>query len=102
MNRREGVSYGGQLTTGSITQTSQFKAAIPIAHLQSDQLQLHDVLQQYEQMEFGVFPHQGNLMDVMWERSALKHVAKAHTPRCSCTARRQRRPDRRSEHITSR
>src|SRR5437879_9682173 len=31
-------------------------------------------------MEFGVFPHQGNLMDVMWERSALKHVAKARTP----------------------
>ena len=35
---------------------------------------------QYEQMEWGAFPHQGNLMDTLWERSALKHVAKAHTP----------------------
>jgi dipeptidyl aminopeptidase/acylaminoacyl peptidase len=31
-------------------------------------------------MEFGQFLHQGNLMDVAWERSALKHVAAAHTP----------------------
>ena len=35
---------------------------------------------QYEAMEFGVYPHQGNLMDVLWERSALKHVAKVKTP----------------------
>ncbi len=35
---------------------------------------------QYEQMEWGQFPHQGNLMDVLWERSALKHVAKVKTP----------------------
>jgi dipeptidyl aminopeptidase/acylaminoacyl peptidase len=31
-------------------------------------------------MTFGVFPHQGNLMDVLWERSSLKHVAKVATP----------------------
>ena len=24
--------------------------------------------------------HQGNLMDVAWERSAMKHIAAAHTP----------------------
>ena len=35
---------------------------------------------QYEQMEFGTFRHQGNMMDVLWERSALKHVAQARTP----------------------
>jgi dipeptidyl aminopeptidase/acylaminoacyl peptidase len=35
---------------------------------------------QYEEMEFGQFLHQGNLMEVAWERSALKHVAAAHTP----------------------
>jgi len=35
---------------------------------------------QYEEMEFGQFLHQGNLMDVAWERSALKHIAAAHTP----------------------
>jgi len=31
-------------------------------------------------MEWERSPHQGNLMDVLWERSALKHVAGAHTP----------------------
>jgi dipeptidyl aminopeptidase/acylaminoacyl peptidase len=35
---------------------------------------------QYEEMEFGQFLHQGNLMDIAWERSALKHIAAAHTP----------------------
>src|SRR5438128_10113247 len=35
---------------------------------------------QYEQMEGGAFPHQGNLMDVLWDRSALKHVANVRTP----------------------
>jgi dipeptidyl aminopeptidase/acylaminoacyl peptidase len=34
----------------------------------------------YEQMEWGLLPHQGNMMDVLWERSALKHVAKVATP----------------------
>ena len=35
---------------------------------------------QYEQMEFGIFPHQGNLMDLLWQRSSLKYVAQVHTP----------------------
>ena len=35
---------------------------------------------QYEQMEWGVFPHQGNLMDTLLQRSAIRHVASAHTP----------------------
>jgi dipeptidyl aminopeptidase/acylaminoacyl peptidase len=35
---------------------------------------------QYEEMEFGQFLLQGDLMDVAWERSALKHIAAAHTP----------------------
>ncbi len=77
----EGVSYGGQLSAWLITQTSMFKAAIPIAGITN--LVSYNYMtyyNQYEQMEFGVFPHQGNLMDVLWERSALKHVAKAHTP----------------------
>ena len=34
----------------------------------------------YEQMEWGALPHQSSLMDVLWERSALKHVAKVATP----------------------
>jgi dipeptidyl aminopeptidase/acylaminoacyl peptidase len=77
----EGVSYGGQLTDWLITQTNEFKAAIPtagIANLISYNYMTY--YNQYEEMEFGQFLHQGNLMDLAWERSALKHVAAAHTP----------------------
>jgi dipeptidyl aminopeptidase/acylaminoacyl peptidase len=77
----EGVSYGGQLSAWLITQTSMFKAAIPIAAITN--LVSYNYMtyyNQYEQMEFGIFPHQGSLMDILWERSALKHVANAHTP----------------------
>jgi dipeptidyl aminopeptidase/acylaminoacyl peptidase len=77
----EGVSYGGQLSDWLITQTSLFKAAIPIAGISNlISYNYMTYYNQYEQMEFGAFPHQGNLMDVLWERSALKHVAKAKTP----------------------
>ena len=77
----EGGSYGGQLTGWLITQTNLFKAAIPkwsIINLISYNYMTY--YNQYEQMEWGIFPHQGNLMDVLWERSALKHVAKVKTP----------------------
>ncbi len=77
----EGVSYGGQLSAWLITQTAIFKAAIPIAAIIN--LVSYNYMtyyNQYEQMEFGIFPHQGNMMDVLWERSALKHVAKVKTP----------------------
>ena len=77
----EGVSYGGQLSAWLITQTHLFRAAIPIAGITN--LVSYNYMtyyNQYEQMEFGVFPHQGNLMDVLWERSALKHAAKVKTP----------------------
>src|ERR1700757_3139663 len=77
----EGVSYGGQLTAWLITQTNEFKAAIPtagIANLVSYNYTTY--YNQYEEMEFGQFLHQGNLMEVAWERSALKHIAAAHTP----------------------
>ena len=77
----EGVSYGGQLTDWLITQTNEFKAAIPTAGISN--LVSYNYMtyyNQYEEMEFGQFLHQGNLMDLAWERSALKHVAAAHTP----------------------
>jgi dipeptidyl aminopeptidase/acylaminoacyl peptidase len=77
----EGVSYGGQLTDWLITQTNEFKAAIPTAGISN--LVSYNYMtyyNQYEEMEFGQFLHQGNLMDVAWERSALKHIAAAHTP----------------------
>ncbi|MFQ5790056.1 MAG: S9 family peptidase, partial [Acidobacteriota bacterium] len=77
----QGGSYGGQLTNWIITQTSRFKAAIPmygISNLISFNYMAyyHD----YLAVEFGAFPHQGNLMDLLWERSALKHVANVKTP----------------------
>ena len=77
----EGVSYGGQLTAWLITQTSQFKAAIPIAGITN--LVSYNYMtyyNQYEQMEFGIFPHQDNLMDEMWRRSALRYIAEVKTP----------------------
>jgi len=77
----EGVSYGGQLTEWLITQTNEFKAAIPtagIANLVSYNYMTY--YNQYEEMEFGQFLHQGTLMDEAWRRSALKYVSAAHTP----------------------
>jgi dipeptidyl aminopeptidase/acylaminoacyl peptidase len=77
----EGVSYGGQLTEWLITQTNEFKAAIPTAGIVNlISYNYMTYYNQYEEMEFGQFVHQGNLMDIAWERSALKHVAAAHTP----------------------
>jgi len=77
----EGTSYGGQLSDWLITQTNIFKAAIPTAGISNlISYNYMTYYNQYEQMEWGAFPHQGNLMDVLWERSALKHVANARTP----------------------
>jgi len=77
----EGVSYGGQLSAWLITQTNLFKAAIPIAAITNlISYNYMTYYNQYEQMEFGIFPHQGEMMDVLWERSALKHVSSVHTP----------------------
>ncbi len=77
----EGVSYGGQLSDWLITQTNEFKAAIPIAGIANLISYNHmTYYNQYEEMEFGEFFHQGNLMDLAWQRSALKYVAQVHTP----------------------
>jgi dipeptidyl aminopeptidase/acylaminoacyl peptidase len=77
----EGVSYGGQLSAWLVTQTSIFNAAIPIAGITNlISYNYMTYYNQYEQMEWGIFPHQGNMMDVLWERSALKHVAHVKTP----------------------
>jgi dipeptidyl aminopeptidase/acylaminoacyl peptidase len=77
----EGVSYGGQLTDWLITQTNMFKAAIPIAGISNfisyNYLTYYN---QYEAMEWGAYPHQDDLMNILWERSPLKHVANVSTP----------------------
>jgi len=77
----QGGSYGGQLSMWIVTQSNRFRAAIPmygIANLISFNYMAyyHD----YLAVEFGAFPHQDNLMEVLWERSALKHVANVKTP----------------------
>ena len=77
----EGGSYGGQLTDWLITQTDRFKAAVPsasIANLVSFNYMsyYHD----YLAVEFGAFPHEQGLMDLLWERSALRYVHKVKTP----------------------
>jgi dipeptidyl aminopeptidase/acylaminoacyl peptidase len=77
----EGVSYGGQLTMWLITQTRMFRAAIPIAGIANlISYNYMTYYNQYEQMEFGQLPHQDDLMNILWERSALKHIAAVATP----------------------
>jgi dipeptidyl aminopeptidase/acylaminoacyl peptidase len=77
----EGVSYGGQLTMWLITQTRMFRAAIPIAGIANlISYNYMTYYNQYEQMEFGQLPHQGDFMNILWERSALKHIAAVATP----------------------
>jgi dipeptidyl aminopeptidase/acylaminoacyl peptidase len=77
----EGGSYGGQLTNWIITQTARFKAAIPsagIANLVSFNYMAyyHD----YLAVEFGSFPHEQGLMDLLWERSPIRYVQHVRTP----------------------
>jgi len=77
----EGGSYGGQLTNWLVTQTDRYAAAIPRAGISN--LISFNYLSYYHDylaVEFGGFPHQDDLMDVLWERSPLKHVAQVRTP----------------------
>ena len=77
----EGGSYGGQLTNWLITQTTRFKAAIPAAGISNlvsfnYMAYYHD----YLAVEFGAFPHENGLMDLLWERSPIRYVHKVRTP----------------------
>jgi len=77
----EGGSYGGQLSAWLVTQTHIFKAAIPLAPIIN--LVSYNYMtyyNMYEQMEFGILPHQGDLMDTLWKRSSLRYVAQVKTP----------------------
>ena len=77
----EGGSYGGQLTDWLITQTGRFKAAIPSAGISNlVSFNYMSYYHDYLAVEFGAFPHQEDLMDLLWERSPLKHVANVRTP----------------------
>ncbi|MBI4910585.1 MAG: S9 family peptidase [Acidobacteria bacterium] len=77
----EGGSYGGQLSAWLVTQTHIFKAAIPLAPIIN--LVSYNYMtyyNMYEQMTFGIQPHQGDLMDTLWKRSSLRYVAQVKTP----------------------
>lgn len=77
----EGGSYGGQLTNWIITQTNRFKAAIPSAGISNLITQNYvSYYHDYLAVEFGSFPHQGGVMDKLWERSAIRYVDKVKTP----------------------
>ena len=92
----EGTSYGGQLSTWLITQTNIFKAAIPTAAITNIiSYNYMTYYNQYEEMEWGVYPHQGNLMDTLLQRSSIRHVAqRAHADDADARRERQRRADR--------
>ena len=77
----EGGSYGGQLTNWIITQTDRFRAAVPAAGISNlvsfnYMAYYHD----YLAVEFGAFPHENGLMDLLWERSPIRYVHKVKTP----------------------
>lgn len=77
----EGGSYGGQLTNWLITQTDLYAAAVPIAGISNlvsfnYMAYYHD----YLAVEYGAWPHQGDVMDMLWERSPLRFVAQVRTP----------------------
>ena len=77
----EWVSYGGQLSAFLITQTNIFKSSIPTAAIVNNvSYNYMTYYNQYEQMTFGILPHQGELMDELWRRSALRYVSRVRTP----------------------
>ena len=76
----EGSSNGGMLTEWIIGQTREFKAAIPTAPMTNLISYTYLTGIQYQQMEYGQYMHQGNLMDFVWERSPLRHVSSVATP----------------------
>lgn len=77
----EGGSYGGQLANWIVTQTTRFKASIPSAGISNLVTQNYlSYYHDYLAVEFGSFPHQGGVMDKLWERSAIRYVDKVKTP----------------------
>jgi len=77
----EGGSYGGQLTNWIITQTDRFKAAVPAASISNLVTQNYlSYYHDYLAVEFGGFPHEKNIIDRLWERSAIRYANKVKTP----------------------
>lgn len=77
----EGGSYGGQLTNWLVTQTTRFKAAVPAASISN--LVSHNymsVYHDYLEQEYGTKPHEGGVVEMLWERSAIRFVNRVKTP----------------------
>ncbi|HEY4132341.1 MAG TPA: S9 family peptidase [Gemmatimonadaceae bacterium] len=77
----EGGSYGGQLTDWLITRTARFKAAVPLAGISNlVSFNYMSYYHDYLAVEFGRYPHEKDLMDTLWARSALRYVNRVKTP----------------------
>ncbi len=77
----EGGSYGGQLTNWIITQTPRFKAAVPWASISNLVTQNYlSVYHDYLQQEYDGKPHEKGIMDMLWQRSAIRFVHQVKTP----------------------
>jgi dipeptidyl aminopeptidase/acylaminoacyl peptidase len=77
----EGGSYGGQLSNWLVTQTDRFKAAVPAASISN--LVSHNymsVYHDYLEQEYDGKPHTGGIMDMLWQRSAIRYVNQVKTP----------------------
>jgi dipeptidyl aminopeptidase/acylaminoacyl peptidase len=77
----EGASYGGQLTNWIVTQTPRFKAGIPWASISN--IASHNymsVYHDYIEQEYGGRPHTGGIIDMLWERSAIRYTNRVKTP----------------------
>ena len=77
----EGQSYGGQLSNWLVTQTPRFAAAIPAASISN--LVSHNymsVYHDYLEQEYGGKPHTGGIVEMLWERSAIRFANRVKTP----------------------
>jgi dipeptidyl aminopeptidase/acylaminoacyl peptidase len=77
----EGGSYGGQLSNWLVTQTTRFKAAVPAASISN--VVSHNymsVYHDYLEQEYDGKPHTGGIMDMLWQRSAIRYVDRVKTP----------------------
>ena len=77
----EGQSYGGQLSNWLVTQTPRFAAAIPAASISN--LVSHNymsVYHDYLEQEYDGKPHTGGIIEMLWERSAIRFANRVKTP----------------------
>ncbi|MEM6415436.1 MAG: S9 family peptidase [Pseudomonadota bacterium] len=77
----QGVSYGGQLSMWLVTQSREFCSAVPIAGI-SNLVTAHYLaaFQDYLPSEYGIYPHQEDMLDKLWFHSPLRYVGRVATP----------------------